>query len=206
MAPTPGSLVPPLVRRMSPAILYILKLTLGHKKDILIAASALDDTFGALKEGNKWNKVNDTIRRIEECKRTLLDERPNTALTLQQKREFWLKPTSEGIPAKPSVAKAKKRKRERCFPSALLSEEMGDPPSPWSLSSAEPAAALLPRSSEGTGMVSSCAPATGASSSSLSAGRNEVVSAVNNAALTTRPSEITIAYDDGERETNAYVR
>ena len=112
MAPTPGSLVPSLVRRMSPAILYILKLTLGHKKDILIAASALDDTFGALKEGNKWNKVNDTIRRIEECKRTLLDERPNTALTLQQKREFWLKPTSEGIPAKPSVAKAKKRKRK----------------------------------------------------------------------------------------------
>ena len=180
MAPTPGSLVPFLVRRMSPAILYILTRTLGHKKDIISAASALDDTFEALKGGNKWSKVNDTIRRIEECKRTLLDERPNTALTLQQKREFWLKPTSEGIPAKPSVAKAKKRKRERCFPSALLSE--------------------------GTGMVSSCAPATGASSSSLSAGRNEVVSAVNNAALTTRPSEITIAYDDGERETNAYVR
>ena len=176
---------------MSPAILYILKLTLEHKKDIISAASALDDTFEGLKETNKLKKVNDTIRRIEECKRTLLDERPNTALTLQQKREFWLKPTSEGIPAKPSVAKANK-KRER--------------PSPWSLSSAEPAAALLPRSSEGTGMVSSCAAATGASSSSLSAGRDEGVSAVSNAALTARPSEITIAYDDGERETNAYVR
>ena len=112
MEPTPVSLVPSLVRRMSPAILCILKLTLGHKEDIISAASALDDTFEALKEGNKWNKVNDTIRRIEECKRTLLDERPNTALTLQQKREFWLKPTSGGIPAKPSVAKAKKRKRK----------------------------------------------------------------------------------------------
>mgnify|MGYP007000281613 len=54
--------------------------------------------------------------------------------------------------------------------------------------------------------VSSCAPATGVSSSSLSAGRDEGVSAVNNAALTARPSEITIAYDDGERETNVYVR
>ena len=176
---------------MSPAILYILKLTLEHKKDIISAASALDDTFEALTEGNKWSKVNDTITRIEECRPTLLDERPNTALTLQQKREFWLKPTSEGFPAKPSRAKANK-KRGR--------------PSPWSLSSAEPAAALLPRSSEGTGMVSSCAAATGASSSSLSTGRDEGVSAVNNVALTTRPSEITIAYDDGERETNVYVR
>ena len=97
---------------MSPAILYILKLALGHKKDIISAASALDDTFEALKGGNKWNKVNDTIRRIEECRVALLDERPNTALTLQQKREFWLKPTSGGIPAKPPVAKAKKRKRK----------------------------------------------------------------------------------------------
>ena len=187
---------------MSPAILYILKLTLEHKKDIISAASALDDTFEALTEHSKYKKVQDTITRIEECKRTLLDERPNTTLTLQQKREFWLKPTSEGIPAKPS----KKRKRGRCFPFVLLSEEMGDPPSSRSLSSAEPAAALLPRSSEGTGMVSSCAAATGASSSSLSTGRDDGVSAVNNAALTARPSEITIAYDDGERETNAYVR
>ena len=97
---------------MSPAILYILKLTLEHKKDIISAASALDDTFEALTEHSKYKKVQDTITRIEECKRTLLDERPNTALTLQQKREFWLKPTSEGIPAKPSVAKAKKRKRK----------------------------------------------------------------------------------------------
>ena len=191
MAPTPGLLVPSLVRRMSPAILYILKLTLRHRKDIISAASALDDTFEGLKEKNKLKKVNDTIKRIEECRVALLDERPNTALTLQQKREFWLKPTSEGFPAKPSRAKANK-KRGR--------------PSPWSLSSAEPAAALLPRSSEGAGMVSSCAPATGVSSSSLSAGRDEGVSAVNNAALTTRPSEITIAYDDGERETNVYVR
>ena len=168
-----------------------MKLTLEHKKDIISAASALDDTFEALTEANKLKKVNDTIRRIEECRVALLYERSDTSMTLQQKREFWLKPTSEGIPAKPSVAKANK-KRER--------------PSPWSLSSAEPAAALLPRSSEGTGMVSSCAAATGASSSSLSAGRDEGVSAVNNAALTTRPSEITIAYDDGERETNVYVR
>ena len=112
MAPTPGSLVPSLVRRMSPAILYILKLTLGHKEDIISAASALEDTFEALKEGNKWNKIDDTLKRIDEFKRTLLDKRSNTALTLQQKREFWLKPTSEGIPAKPSVAKAKKRKRK----------------------------------------------------------------------------------------------
>ena len=112
MEPTPGSLVPSLVRRMSPAILYILKLTLRHKEDIISAASALDDTFEALTERNKWNKVNRTISRIEECKRTLLDERSDRALTLQQKREFWLKPTSEGIPAKPSVAKAKKRKRK----------------------------------------------------------------------------------------------
>ena len=113
MAPTPGSLVPPLVRRMSPAILYILKLTLGPTKDIISAASALDDTFGALKEGNKWIKINDTLKRIEECRIPLkLDKRLDKALTLQQKREFWLKPTSEGIPAKPSVAKAKKRKRK----------------------------------------------------------------------------------------------
>jgi hypothetical protein len=97
---------------MSPAILYILKLTLEHKKDIISAASALDDTFEGLKEKNKLKKVNDTIKRIEECRVALLDERQNTALTLQQKREFWLKPTSEGIPAKPSVAKAKKRKRK----------------------------------------------------------------------------------------------
>ena len=97
---------------MSPAILYILKLTLEHKKDIISAASALDDTFEALTERNKYKKVQDTITRIEECRPTLLDKRPNTALTLQQKREFWLKPTSEGIPAKPSVAKAKKRKRK----------------------------------------------------------------------------------------------
>ena len=65
-----------------------------------------------LTEGNKLKKVQDTIRRIEECKRTLLDERSDRALTLQPKREFWLKPTSGGIPAKPSVAKAKKRKRK----------------------------------------------------------------------------------------------
>ena len=87
MAPTPGLLVPSLVRRMSPAILYILKLTLRHRKDIISAASALDDTFGALNEGNKGVKVDRTISRIEECKRTLLDERADRALTLQQQRE-----------------------------------------------------------------------------------------------------------------------
>ena len=86
---------------------------MGHKKDIISAASALDDSFEALKEGNKWHKVNDTLKRIEECRIPLkLDKRLDKALTLQQKREFWLKPTSEGIPAKPSVAKAKKRKRK----------------------------------------------------------------------------------------------
>ena len=85
---------------------------MGHKKDIISAASALDDTFEGLTEGNKWNKIHDTLKRIEECRIPLLDERSDAALTLQQKREFWLKPTSEGIPAKPSVAKAKKRKRK----------------------------------------------------------------------------------------------
>lgn len=100
---------------MSPAILYILKLTLEHKKDIISAASALDDTFEALTEANKLKKVNDTIRRIEECRVALLYERSDTSMTSQQKREFWLKPTSEGIPAKPSVAKAnKKRGRRKC--------------------------------------------------------------------------------------------
>ena len=130
MAPTPGSLVPPLVRRMSPAILYILKRTLRHKEDIISAASALDDTFEALTERNKWNKVNRTISRIEECKRTLLDERSDRALTLQQQREFWLKPTSEGIPAKPSVAKAKKRKRKsdgKGQPRSIIATPIGRP-------------------------------------------------------------------------------
>ena len=175
MEPTPGSLVPSLVRRMSPAILYILKLTLGHKEDIISAASALEDTFEALKEGNKWNKIDDTLKRIDEFKRTLLDKRSNTALTLQQKREFWLKPTSKGIPATPYVAKTKKRKRKsnrevqsRSIATpmghsiTLLSKKMDDPPSSWSLDS-------------------SWAPATDDSISSLSAGMDEGVSAVNGA-------------------------
>ena len=59
MAPMPGSLVPSLVRRMSPAILYILKRTLRHKKDIISAASAHDDTFEALTETNKLLYHND---------------------------------------------------------------------------------------------------------------------------------------------------
>ena len=77
MAPTPGSLVPSLVRRMSPAILYILKRALRHKKDIISAASALDDTFEALTETNKLKKVQDTIKRID---------RPSKMAILARKR------------------------------------------------------------------------------------------------------------------------
>ena len=71
MATTPRSLVPPLVRRMSPAILCILKLTLGHKNGIISAASALDDAFEALTEGNKLKKVQDTISPRLRPRRTL---------------------------------------------------------------------------------------------------------------------------------------